>query len=161
MYSGDLKRDLHVRLGGEIVDLVRLRLLHNADEIGRIGGIAVMHEERDARLVRIMVQVIDAPGIERRRTALDAVHDIALGEQEFGEIGAVLAGDAGDQRALLGRLRHRVHRSLQRCLFHDEHHAKRYGSADHRLDRAFEPQASRRASASEMRLHGLKPPVNG
>ena len=28
---------------------------------------------------------------------LHAVHDVALAEQEFGEIGAVLAGDAGDQ----------------------------------------------------------------
>ena len=31
--------------------------------------------------------------------ALDAVHLVALGEQQLGEIGAVLAGDAGDQRA--------------------------------------------------------------
>src|SRR6267378_551145 len=39
----------------------------------------------------------DAVGVEQRRPALDAVDDVALVEQQLGEVGAVLPGDAGDQ----------------------------------------------------------------
>ena len=52
------------------------------------------------RLVRILVEVLDAAGVERRRAALDAVDVVALVEQQLGEIGAVLSGDAGDERDL-------------------------------------------------------------
>ena len=43
------------------------------------------------------VQVVDALGVERRGAALDAVDLVALGEQELGEVGPVLAvaGDEG------------------------------------------------------------------
>ena len=65
--------------------------------LDRIGHVAVVQDERAAALVRILVQVVDALGVEQRRAALDAVHHVALAEQELGEVGAVLAGDAGDQ----------------------------------------------------------------
>ena len=42
--------------------------------------------------------MIDTCGVERRRPPLDAVDGIAETQQIIGEIGAVLAGDAGDQR---------------------------------------------------------------
>ena len=66
----------------------------------RIGQVAVVQDEARGLLVRILVQVIDAVGVEERGAALDAVHLVALVEQELGEIGAVLAGDAGDQSNL-------------------------------------------------------------
>jgi hypothetical protein len=47
--------------------------------------------------VRILVEVVDAVGIEQGGPALDAMHLVALVEQELGEIGAVLSRDAGDQ----------------------------------------------------------------
>jgi len=50
--------------------------------------------------VRIVIEVIDAIGIERRRPALYAVHRVALVQQELRQIGAVLAGDARNQCAL-------------------------------------------------------------
>src|SRR5262249_3393457 len=53
--------------------------------------------EAQVRLVRILVDVLDAPGVERRRAAAQAVHRIAFGEQEVGQIGAVLTSDASDQ----------------------------------------------------------------
>ena len=59
-----------------------------------------MQLESHVSFVRIAIQVVDAVGIERRGTALDAVHLVAFREQELGEIGAVLAGDAGNQRFL-------------------------------------------------------------
>jgi hypothetical protein len=44
--------------------------------------------------------MIDPLGVERGRAPLDAVDDVALGEQERREIGAVLPGHAGEQRNL-------------------------------------------------------------
>ena len=49
------------------------------------------------RLMWVLVQPIDPAGIERRRTALDAVNDIALLEQKIRKVGAILSGDAGNE----------------------------------------------------------------
>ena len=84
-------------LGGEIVDLVRLRLLHDADQVGRIRHVAIVQDELLVRLVRILVEMLDAAGVERRGAALDAVDGVALVEQKLGEIGPVLSGHAGDE----------------------------------------------------------------
>ena len=56
-----------------------------------------MQDEIAVADVRILIQVIDAIGIERRRAALDAVDDVALVEQKLRQIGAILAGDSGDK----------------------------------------------------------------
>ncbi len=53
--------------------------------------------------MRILVEMIDAIGVEQRCTTLDAMDDVPFSQQEFSEVGAVLAGDAGDQ---CGFLRH-------------------------------------------------------
>ena len=47
--------------------------------------------------MRVLIQMVDAFGVEQRGAAFDAVDGVAFLEQEFGEIGAVLAGDAGDE----------------------------------------------------------------
>ena len=85
-------------LRGEIVNLVGLHLLHDADQVRRIGQVAVIHEETHIRLMRVLIEMIDAVGIDERGAALDAVNDIALAEQEFGEKRAILTGDTGDER---------------------------------------------------------------
>jgi hypothetical protein len=51
-----------------------------------------------------VVKVIDASRIEGRGTSLDAVHDVALRQEQFGQIRAVLARDAGYQRNFLCHL---------------------------------------------------------
>ena len=40
-----LEAHLHMALGGEIVDLVGLGFLHEADQVGGIGQVAIMQEE--------------------------------------------------------------------------------------------------------------------
>ena len=47
--------------------------------------------------MRILVQVIDAIGIEIGSATLDAMHFIPLLQEELGKVGAVLTGNAGDQ----------------------------------------------------------------
>ena len=83
VYSGRLEADLHVALGGEIVDLVGLDLLHQADQVGRVRHVAVMQEERHVAVMRILIEMVDARGVERGRAALDAVHDIALASSRY------------------------------------------------------------------------------
>jgi len=46
--------------------------------------------------MRVLVDVVNLLGIERAGAALDALHDLAFFQQEFSQLGAVLAGDAGD-----------------------------------------------------------------
>ena len=45
VYSGVSKRHLHMALGGEVVDLVGLGLLDDADEVGRVGHVAIVQDE--------------------------------------------------------------------------------------------------------------------
>ena len=49
----------------EIVDFVRLYLLDDMDEAARIGHVPMMKNEMAIRDVRILVQVIDAVGVEK------------------------------------------------------------------------------------------------
>ncbi len=78
VYSGVSNDTRHVTLRGEVVDLVRLHLLDDADQVGRVGQVAIVQEQLDVALVRILIQMIDAIGVERRGAALDAVNLIAL-----------------------------------------------------------------------------------
>src|SRR3546814_19087111 len=84
-------------LGGQIVDLRRLDLLDEADQVRRIRKIAIVQKEPGLRLVGIVVEVVDAFGVEGGGASLDTVDDIALPQQHFRQIGAVLTRDSGDQ----------------------------------------------------------------
>jgi hypothetical protein len=86
----------------EIVDLVGLRLLDQADQVGRVGQVAVVQEEPGLVLVRIDVEMVHPTGIERGGTPLHSVHHVTLGQQERRQISAVLPCDPGDQRDLAG-----------------------------------------------------------
>src|SRR6185312_11687156 len=96
-----LEADRDVALGREIVDLGRPDLLHQPDQVGRIRHVAVMHQERHVAVMRIPIEMVDARSVEGGRAPLDAVHGIAETQQILGEIGAVLAGHARDQRNAL------------------------------------------------------------
>ena len=55
-----------MRLRREIVNLVRLRLLHDPDDVGRVGHVPIVQMERNTVLVRIVNEMVEALGIERR-----------------------------------------------------------------------------------------------
>lgn len=55
-----------------------------------------MQKKTATLLVRVLVEVINAIRIEKRTAAFDTMHLVAFAEEEFGQIGAVLPGDAGD-----------------------------------------------------------------
>ncbi len=83
-------------LRGKVVDLGGLYLLNDADEVGRIGHVPVVHVEPHVLLMRIVVQVIHPASIEGRGTALHPMHGVTLGEQKLGEERAVLASNASN-----------------------------------------------------------------
>jgi hypothetical protein len=47
--------------------------------------------------VWVFVDVVDAVGVEQRRATFDAVDLVAFGEEKFGEIGSILAGNSCNQ----------------------------------------------------------------
>ena len=56
-----------------------------------------MQDEATPLFVRILIQVVDALGIERGGPALDTMHLVAFLQQELGEVATVLAGNTRDQ----------------------------------------------------------------
>ena len=61
-----------------------------------------MEEEAGLGVVGIAIEMADAVGVEGGGAADDAVDVVVFGEEEFGEIGAVLSGDAGEEGFLAG-----------------------------------------------------------
>jgi hypothetical protein len=45
----------------------------------------------------VLVEMVDAVGVEKRSATLDAMDDVALLEEELGEVRAILSGDARDE----------------------------------------------------------------
>ena len=97
---GRVEADLDVALGGEVVDLVGLHLLDDADQVASVAEVTIVQMQPRPGDVRVQVEMIDPAGVQRRGATLDAVHLVAEAEQQFGQIRSVLAGDAGDERPL-------------------------------------------------------------
>ena len=109
----------HVAHGGQVVDLVGLHLLDDAHQAGGIGQVAVVERELAVVDVRVLVQVVDAVGVEQAAAALDAVDLVALLQEQFCQIRAVLARHARDQGNLLVR-RHSFVTSVEKFEWNGE-----------------------------------------
>ena len=97
-----LEAHRHMALGTQVVDFVGLGLLDNPDQVGAVAQVAVMQHKVAVVHARVLVDMVDTRGVEQAGAPLDAVHHVAFGEQEFSQIGAILASDAGDQGDFLG-----------------------------------------------------------
>ena len=64
-YSGVSNETWTWRLGGKIVDLVRLALLDDPDQARGIGHIPEMEDEARILNVRVFVDILDPPRVER------------------------------------------------------------------------------------------------
>ena len=65
-------------LRGEVVDLVRLHLLNDANQISAVGQVAIVQDELAVIDMRVSVQMINAVSVEQRAAPLDAVDDITF-----------------------------------------------------------------------------------
>ena len=51
-------------LGGKVVNLIRLRLLDDPNEIGSVRHVSVVHGKAQVLFVRVLIKMIDSPGVE-------------------------------------------------------------------------------------------------
>src|SRR6266446_4592270 len=96
---GNIEADFDVALRREMVKLVRRKTVNQIQYPFRAGQVAVMEEQFRSRLIGILINVIDARSIEGARAADDSVDLVAFRKQQLGKVGAILSGDAGDERA--------------------------------------------------------------
>ena len=88
------------------------------DQRHRIGQVAIVELKARARLVWILVDVIEPAGVERRGPPDDAVDLVALTQQQLGQIATVLPPDACDQCSL--QAAPRLFRDIPESIKNDE-----------------------------------------
>ncbi|MNZ88428.1 hypothetical protein D3C78_1073200 [compost metagenome] len=84
-------------LGTEVVDLIWLAFLNDANQVAGVGQVTIMQDQIAIFCVWILIEVVDTVGVEGGRTTLDAVNDVALFQQKLREVGAVLSGHASNE----------------------------------------------------------------
>src|SRR5579872_40176 len=94
---GNLKADLDVTLRGEVINFIRRQLVDQIENPFGAAQISVVQAQSRTFLVRILIDVVDALGVERAGAPNDAVNFVAMGQKKFGQIGAVLSGDSRNQ----------------------------------------------------------------
>ena len=82
----------HVGLGRQVVDLVRPGLLQGHGQRMLVEQVGRHDRQPVGEVVDPLAAVVAGP-------ADDAEDLVVLGQQQFGQVGPVLAGDPGDQRA--------------------------------------------------------------
>jgi hypothetical protein len=87
-----------------MIDLVRLNAIKKLDKVRRIGDVAVVEEQSHAVDVRVVVEVIDPFGIERRGAPDYAVDLVSFAQQKLGKVRTILPGDPGNKRLFHGLL---------------------------------------------------------
>jgi len=80
----------HVALRRQVIDLVRLHVAQQVDQADAVDEVGVVQEQRAVGALRVLVDAVDPAGVETGGTAHGAVHHVALAEQQFGEVAAVL-----------------------------------------------------------------------
>ena len=83
---GRIKTHLHVALRGEVVDFRGLHLANEFDQRHRVGHIGIVKVEAG-----LAFEVGNALAVVHGRTADDAVHFVALGQEKLGKITAILS----------------------------------------------------------------------
>jgi len=75
-----------------------LNLLNDSDEAGTIGQVSVVQKKADARVMAILIQVINTIRVEETSATLYPVNDVPLVKEELSEVRAILAGYASNER---------------------------------------------------------------
>jgi hypothetical protein len=73
-------------LRAQVVDLVRLKAVQKRGKRAAVCEIGIVQEEAVAGLVKIPKNVVNAIGIETRRTPLETMNFVSFGEKEFSQV---------------------------------------------------------------------------
>src|ERR1700740_3377327 len=87
-------------LRGQVVNLVRRDQFDNTPQTGAVSKVAIVELQALMTAVEAAAQMVYTSGGEAGGAAHDSVNVVALGEQQVGQIRAVLSGHAGNQRSL-------------------------------------------------------------
>jgi hypothetical protein len=84
--------------------------LNDAHQVASVAKVAIVQFKVGMLDVRVLVNVVNALGVKRTGTALDAMNNVAFFEQELGKVGTILASNTGDEGDFSGgfELGHRV-----------------------------------------------------
>ncbi len=95
-----LEAHRHMALSTQVVDLIGLHLLDDPDQVGAVREVAVVQHQPRVAFVGILIEVIDPGGVEAAGPPLDAVHRIALLQQQLSQVAAVLTCNPCDESSL-------------------------------------------------------------
>src|SRR3972149_2958879 len=77
----------HMRLSRQVVNLIRLHVVDQLDQVARSGYISVMQVQIDAvAIVRIAVDVVNALGVKSARPADQTVNLVTRSEEHTSEL---------------------------------------------------------------------------
>ena len=93
---GDLKAESHMRLTGQMIELGGLNLTDDAANGGDVGQVGVVQEQLLFIDVVVAIKLVESRAFQRAAAAHNAMHFVALFEQQFGQVRTVLACDSGD-----------------------------------------------------------------
>jgi hypothetical protein len=86
-------------LGAEVIDFGGFAFGEEFAKARAIGEVAIMQGKAGVGRMRVLIDVVNAIGIKRAGAPDEAVDIISFAQQQFGEVGAVLSGNACDQGA--------------------------------------------------------------
>ena len=97
-----------MRLGSQVVDLIRSRAGDDGAQVGRVSHVTVVQEQTLAKGVNRVVltraaleEVLDTSSVERGRTSDQTMDDVSLLKQQLSKVRAILTSDTGDESHLL------------------------------------------------------------
>jgi hypothetical protein len=83
-----------VTLGAQVVDLGRLNIVNEICHLSRHREISIMKMKPDLRSMRVMVDMINAIGVESAGTADKPVNLVAFVQKKLSQVTAILACNA-------------------------------------------------------------------
>ena len=90
------KTQIQMALRSNVTDLIWLYFFNNTGQVASVTQVSIVQLEAGVVYVGVLVDVVDTVGVKRAGTAFDAVHFVALVQQQLRQVGAVLAGYAGN-----------------------------------------------------------------
>src|SRR5947199_2392831 len=99
-------------LPGEMIQLCRANIAENSTQGRAIGEIAIVEKQASTVNFFIAPQMLDARSQQIARAPHDSMHSVIFLQEQFRQIGTVLASDSGNQGNFLGLFHLRSNRVL-------------------------------------------------
>ena len=92
----------------QVVNLIRLDVLNDFDQVAAVCEIAVVEDKPRVLLLGVLVQVVNTAGVETARPAFDPVDVVPLVQKKLSQIASVLSRDSRNQGDALMALAHLI-----------------------------------------------------